>query len=92
MFVHGKSNEVSLQVKEVLVEPIKLQSPKIILVHNHPTGEAEPSQADINFTARVMEACELMGIEFLDHIVIGNMKYTSILTEALEYRGQNKKR
>ena len=82
----GKSNSVSLQVKEVLVEPIKLQAPKIILVHNHPSGGADPSQADINFTAHVMEACELMGIEFLDHIVIGNMKYTSILTKALEYR------
>ena len=93
MFVHGKSNEVSLQVKEVLVEPIKLQSPKIILVHNHPTGEAEPSQADINFTARVMEACELMGIEFLDHIVIGKTNYVSIysLKERMQKERKEKK-
>lgn len=69
-----------------------MQAPKIILVHNHPAGEAEPSQADIDFTARVMEACELMGIQFLDHIVIGNMKYTSILTKALENKGQNTNR
>lgn len=81
-----------MQIKEVLVEPIKLQAPKIILVHNHPTGNPEPSQADINFTAHLMEACVLMGIEFLDHIVMGNMKYTSILTQALEYKGEDKNR
>jgi DNA repair protein RadC len=41
------------------------------LVHNHPSGETEPSSEDIEITNRIIQACELVGIKVLDHIIIG---------------------
>ena len=56
-----------------------MQAPKIILVHNHPSGETTPSQGDFIMTDRMYECSNLMGIQFLDHIVIGDGEYESIL-------------
>lgn len=53
-------------------EPIKLEIPKIIIVHNHPSGNPEPSRADLEFTKKLYEAAYLMGIQLLDHIIIGD--------------------
>lgn len=75
----GGTNSASLEPKDVLVEAIKMQSPKIILVHNHPSGDPTPSQADYRMTDRIYESADVMGIQLLDHIVIGDGKYESIL-------------
>ena len=56
-----------------------MQAPKIILVHNHPSGDANPSKGDYNVTDRIYEAAELMGIKLLDHIIIGDGTYQSLL-------------
>lgn len=77
----GGSNFTLLETKDVLSEAIKVSAPKIIFIHNHPSGEVKPSQADIEFTEKLMDATDIMGIQLLDHIIIGNMKYTSIFTE-----------
>ncbi len=58
-----------------------MRAPKIILVHNHPTGDATPSSEDIAFTNTLYDATEILGIQLLDHIVIGNKTYTSIFSE-----------
>ena len=76
---YGGSNFAMIEPKEVLNEAIKLQAPKIILVHNHPSGDVTPSKADFNITDRIYEASEILGIKFLDHIIIGDNKYESIL-------------
>ena len=55
-----------------------MQVPKIILVHNHPSGDAKPSKNDFILTEKLYEASELMGIDMLDHIVIGDGTYESI--------------
>ena len=68
-------------------EAIKIQAPRIILVHNHPSGDSMPSKQDIIFTDKLYEAAEMMGIELLDHIVIGNMQYTSIFEQKLNKKG-----
>ena len=68
-----------IEPKEILAEAIKLQAPKIIMVHNHPSGDVNPSKADFNITDRIYEAAEILGIQLLDHIIIGNNKYESIL-------------
>ena len=75
----GGTNFAYLEPKDVLSEAIKLQVPKIILVHNHPSGDPKPSKNDFVLTDRVYEAAELMGINLLDHIVIGDGTYESIL-------------
>ena len=77
----GGTNFVNLGMKEILSEPIKMQAPKIILVHNHPSGDATPSKQDIEFTKKLYNGAELFEIELLDHMVIGNMQYTSIFSE-----------
>ena len=77
----GGTNFANVSIKDILYEPIKLKAPKIILVHNHPSGDSKPSNADIELTEKVRKAAEIMGIELLDHIVIGNMNYTSIFTD-----------
>ncbi len=75
----GGTNFACIEPKDVLVEAIKMQAPKIILVHNHPSGDTTPSKGDYGVTDRVYEAAELMGIKLLDHIIIGDGTYTSLL-------------
>lgn len=50
----------------------------ILIGHNHPSGNPEPSQEDINVTKRLKEAGEAMGIDLLDHIIIGDDSFTSL--------------
>ena len=61
-----------------------MKAPKIILVHNHPSGDSTPSRSDIKFTERILETTSMLGIEFVDHIVIGNMEYTSIFSQMMQ--------
>ena len=57
-----------------------MQANKMIIVHNHPSGDPTPSKKDIEFTKRLLEASEIVGIKLLDHIVIGYDKYESIFS------------
>ena len=74
----GSSDGITFDIKQVLSEPIKMQIPKIIVLHNHPSGVPEPSLADIEFTKRLDKACLLLGIELLDHIIIGDGIFQNI--------------
>jgi len=76
----GGANFAHVEPKDVLAEAIKMQAPKIILVHNHPSGDPKPSKGDYNVTDRIYEAAELMGITLLDHIIIGDGDYKSLLS------------
>ena len=64
-----------------MAQALKIEAPKIILVHNHPTGDPTPSIADIKFTDRLYNATQIFDIELLDHIVIGNKNYKSVFLE-----------
>ena len=75
---YGGTNLAVIAPKDILAEPIKMGAPKIILVHNHPSGDPRPSNQDINLTKTVYKAGEMLGIQLLDHIVIGNEQYESI--------------
>mgnify|MGYP004497891331 FL=1 len=85
----GATNSAKVDIKDILSEAVKMQAPKIILVHNHPSGDSTPSKSDIQITDRVYEAANILGIELLDHIVIGNMEYTSIFTQRLKEQKLN---
>ena len=74
----GGTNSAILKPRDVLQDAIKLGAPKIILVHNHPSGDPTPSKSDFDFTERMVQASDIMGIELLDHIVIGDCDYCSI--------------
>ncbi|UCG55545.1 MAG: hypothetical protein JSV32_07515 [Dehalococcoidia bacterium] len=55
----------------------------VIFVHNHPSGDPEASEDDIKLTKRLTEAGEIMGIDVLDHVIIGGKKYLSLKREGL---------
>ncbi len=78
---YGGTSYAILEPKEILLEAIKMQAPKIILVHNHPSGDSTPSKNDYRATDRIYEAADIMGIELLDHIIIGDNNYESILAK-----------
>lgn len=78
---YGGSNFANLSIKDILVEPITMKAPKIILVHNHPSGDSTPSKQDIEFTIKVYESAMTFDIQLVDHLVIGDMNYTSIFSD-----------
>lgn len=74
----GTENSAILKPRDALIDAVKMGAPKIILVHNHPSGDPTPSSEDINFTNRLIQASSVIGIELLDHVVIGDSKFESI--------------
>ncbi len=74
----GSGNSSYIEIKDIFKEAIKSSATKIIVVHNHPSGSIEPSLEDIKFTYKVKDAGELIGIELIDHVIIGNSKFASL--------------
>ena len=58
----------------------------MIVVHNHPSGDPTPSPEDVRVTERIVEAGQLLDIEVLDHIVIGNQRFVSLKERRLGFR------
>jgi DNA repair protein RadC len=69
--------------REVFKEAISASAAAVILAHNHPSGDAQASPDDIKLTKRLAEAGELVGIDVLDHIIIGGKKFLSLKREGL---------
>ncbi len=69
--------------REVFKEAISASAASVIFVHNHPSGDPEASEDDIKLTKRLAQAGEVVGIEVLDHIIIGDKKYLSLKREGL---------
>jgi DNA repair protein RadC len=67
----GTLNASLVHPREVFREAIKKSASSVILVHNHPSGDPEPSEEDLKITRRLVEAGRIIGIEVLDHIIIG---------------------
>lgn len=74
----GNLNSSIVHPREVFIEAIKLSSASVILCHNHPSGDPTPSKEDILITKRLRECGTLLGIEVLDHVIIGNEAYISL--------------
>jgi len=73
MFV-GTLNANLVHPREIFNEALKQNASSVILVHNHPSGDAEPSEADLEITKRIQEAGKIMGIDVLDHVIITKTK------------------
>ena len=80
----GGSNRATFEPKEVLVDAVKMGAPKIILVHNQPSGDPTPSEGGYEATERVYSSAEMLGIQMLDHVVIGDGKYSSVFSKLLK--------
>ena len=81
---HGGINETLVDRKIVFKVALENNAVKIILAHNHPSGEIKPSQADINTTRTIVEAGKIMSIQVLDHLIIGeDDRYYSFLDNGM---------
>ncbi|GGD03558.1 hypothetical protein N780_02870 [Pontibacillus chungwhensis BH030062] len=74
----GSLNASIVHPREVFKEAVKRSAASIICAHNHPSGDPSPSQEDIHVTRRLIECGKMLGIEVLDHLVIGDHKYVSL--------------
>ena len=72
-------NQSTVHPREIFKHAFLESAYSIIIMHNHPSGDITPSKADYLITDKIYEAAEIMGIELLDHIIIGNNNYESIL-------------
>jgi DNA repair protein RadC len=79
----GSVNSSIVHPREVMIPAIKESASKIVLVHNHPSGDPSPSQADIEITHRVSKAGDIIGIKLLDHIIIGGTEFYSFADEGM---------
>jgi len=86
----GGTNKVMVEPKDILAEAIKIGAPKIIMLHNHPSGDPTPSKADYHISERVYMAAQIMGIELLDHIVIGDGRFQSAFCKERIVENENK--
>ncbi len=74
----GTLNSSLIHPREVFKEAIKESANSIILVHNHPSGNCEPSNEDIEVTEKLMKCGEHLGIKILDHVIVGKKYYSFI--------------
>jgi DNA repair protein RadC len=74
----GSLDSSIVHPREVFKEAISASAAAVIFVHNHPSGDTEASEDDIALTERLVQAGEIVGIEVLDHIIIGGKNYNSL--------------
>lgn len=74
----GSTNYAVVEIKDILVEAIKMYATRIILVHNHPSGIAQPSKIDVNMTKKLHIITQQLGMELVDHVIIAKDSYVSI--------------
>jgi len=79
----GTIDGTSVYPREIVKQALSVNAAAIILAHNHPSGVAEPSQADERITRRVKSALELVDIRLLDHLVIGDNTSTSLASRGM---------
>ncbi|GCE26676.1 UPF0758 protein [Dictyobacter alpinus] len=74
----GTVNSSVLRIAEIMRPAITRNCPRLIVTHNHPSGDPSPSREDIDVTNQLVEAGKILDIELLDHIIIGNPRYLSL--------------
>lgn len=79
----GTVNLSIAEPREIFINAVKYGAVRILLLHNHPSGDPTPSKADITLTMRIKEAGELIGIQLLDHIIIGDNMYISLKEQGM---------
>ena len=77
MISNGSFNASAAAPREIFYNALKHKAVNIILLHNHPSGDPTPSREDMLMTKRIQEVGHMIGIELLDHIVVGDNRYIS---------------
>lgn len=75
---HGNVNSSIIGAREIFQKALLANAVSIILMHNHPSGDSAPSREDIEVTKRIVEAGRVVGVELVDHIIIGRPMFTSL--------------
>ena len=81
----GTVNTASLRVGEVFREAVRDNAVKVIVAHNHPSGDLSPSPEDIRTTRDIVKAGEMLGIEVLDHLIVGRTGHLSLKSRGLGF-------
>jgi len=79
----GTSAGTCVNVKEILQLALKTNASAIIVCHNHPSGNIQPSESDIKLTEKIKQACKLFEIVLLDHVIISSEGYYSFADEGM---------
>jgi len=74
----GTSTAGLIDLKGVMRTALLVGAESLILVHNHPSGNCEPSQEDKEMTKKFIEACKILNLEVLDHVIVGDEAFTSM--------------
>ncbi len=79
----GDLNGAMVHPREVFLQAVRRSAAAVVLLHNHPSGDPEPSMEDVETTERLVESARILGINIVDHIIIGDGVYTSMKSEGL---------
>ena len=74
---HGTVNSTLVGMREIFIRLLLAGASCFVVVHNHPSGDPCPSNEDRSLTTRIMESAKIVGIQFLDHVIIGSYSYYS---------------
>ena len=69
---HGTVNSSIVGVREIFQKALLANAVSIIILHNHPSGDTKPSREDVDITKRIVEAGKILGVQVLDHIIVGD--------------------
>lgn len=83
----GTVNASVITPREIFIEALQRQAVAVVAMHNHPSGDPTPSSEDILLTKRIEEAGSIIGVELLDHIIIGNNCYVSLREKGILEKG-----
>lgn len=75
---HGNVNSSIVGTREVFQKALLANAVNIALIHNHPSGDSTPSREDVEVTKKLIEAGKILGIQVLDHLIIGRPHFTSL--------------
>ena len=81
----GTVNSASANPREILHFAVKTWAAGILITHNHPSGDPRPSDADVVFTERMENACDYIGVNLVDHIIVGQQRYFSFQESGLMF-------
>jgi DNA repair protein RadC len=81
----GSLNSAIIHPREIFKWPVRRSAAAVILVHNHPSGDPTPSRDDVEVTYRLVEAGRLLGIEVLDHVIIGDNCFQSLREQRADW-------
>ena len=74
----GTATETLAHPRDIFREVLRHGATRVIIAHNHPSGNLEPSQEDIHLTRQLLEAANLLGVPILDHLILGNGDFSSL--------------